>query len=184
MPLSGEWIDGAASFPSGDGAPGGAFRFGFRILPGDVDRNRVVDRADLRANLDSQFTALGSAQYSVFDDLDGDGAINILDWSRIRDRLPTMAPSASAPAAVVTDTTVPPAPTTLRAAAVDRAMVDRHSASADRPKNSLFASRTRAAKSSRIDYRSEIALPREFSSISSLSSRASQPIACMTRSRG
>jgi V8-like Glu-specific endopeptidase len=149
MSLDGEWTDTTSSYPSGDGVAGGAFRFKFRVAPGDVDRSGIVERADLRTNLDAQFAAIGSPNYTVLGDLDGDGAINILDWARIRDAFPAISPS-SAPSAVVAKVSAPPAlqihaaPRTLRASAVDRAFDDLPVVDAT---TRLTASRTRSAKS-------------------------------------
>jgi len=192
MALDGEWIDSANSYPSGDGTAGGPFRFSFQITPGDVDRNGQIDRADLRANLDAQFSAIGSRNYTVFGDLDGDGVINVLDWSRIRDRLPKIGPAA-APAAALASTPKVRIAQTLHAQAVDRLLgvkeailrpVTFPAEGANSNSNRITASRLRGTQRCPDTYLSEIALPREFSSISSLSSRASQPSACITRSRG
>jgi hypothetical protein len=45
--LDGEWADGADAFPSGDGSPGGDFRFRINVLPGDADGSGAVNVADL-----------------------------------------------------------------------------------------------------------------------------------------
>jgi hypothetical protein len=56
--------------------------------------------ADMYANLARQFTALGGALYNLRHDVDGNGAINFADWTRIRNRLGTALPAGSpAPAA-------------------------------------------------------------------------------------
>jgi hypothetical protein len=110
LSLDGEWTDSVSTF-SGDGLAGGQLQFRFNVLPGDVDGSGQVSSADLRSNLAFQFKGVGQAGYSAAQDLDGNGAINIQDWARIRDRIggtlpagnpPTSgSPPASSPAAVV-----------------------------------------------------------------------------------
>ena len=99
--LDGEWTD-STSTSSGNNSPGGDFRFRFNVLAGDVDHSGQTNRADLQANLARQFTAPGQALYDSVHDVDGNAAINILDWAAIRDRsgatLPAGEPSGSPPA--------------------------------------------------------------------------------------
>ena len=52
-------------FPSGEGTPGGDFRFNFGVLPGDFDRNGIVNGADDDAG--------------TLKDGNGDGKINSAD---------------------------------------------------------------------------------------------------------
>jgi hypothetical protein len=96
-PLDGEWLNPTSSdskpadtFPSGDGTTGGDFSFRFNILPGDVvvAENGMpgVGVDDFRAVLDRQFLSALDAAYLATADLDGDGAINILDLAQVRDR--------------------------------------------------------------------------------------------------
>jgi hypothetical protein len=84
-----------------EGATGGTLL----ALPGDVNQSGAVDPADFRANLDRQFSGIGSPSYSVLHDTDGNGAINIQDWQNVRlalgETLPPSPSPASAPAAVV-----------------------------------------------------------------------------------
>ena len=106
--LDGEWTD-STSTASGNNSPGGDFRFRFNVLAGDVDGSGQTNRADLQANLARQFTAPGQPLYSGLHDVDGNAAINILDWAAIRDRsgatLPAGEPSGSpvAPSPVAAD---------------------------------------------------------------------------------
>ena len=110
LSLDGEWTESVSTF-SGDGLAGGQLQFRFNVLPGDVDGSGQVTSADLRSNLAFQFKGVGQAGYSAAHDLDGNGAINILDWARIRDRIGSTLPAgnpptggsppASSPAAVV-----------------------------------------------------------------------------------
>jgi hypothetical protein len=99
--LDGEWDDGADAFPSGDGTPGGDFRFRINVLPGDANRNGVVnvlDDAHVRRLLGSAAPVNGSfaLRYSVFADFDGSGLIgatdSLLGRQHHRRRLPEPTP--------------------------------------------------------------------------------------------
>jgi hypothetical protein len=74
--LDGEWSDGTASFPSGDGAAGGPFVFDFNVLLGDTDQNGSVGFSDLL--LLAQSFGSPSAP-SPFVDLNADRNINFDD---------------------------------------------------------------------------------------------------------
>lgn len=92
-PLDGNWSDGAAAFPSGDGRPGGDFVFRVNVLPGDVNRNGAVLADDFSAVKQKFFVGTGDPfNYSVFLDLDGSGSILAEDYSAVKrrffDRLP------------------------------------------------------------------------------------------------
>jgi hypothetical protein len=110
--LSGTPLDGdlGAAYPSGDGSAGGDFSLRFDVLPGDVNQNRVVDGNDFQAIVQATFNGAASAGYRPLRDLDGNGAINVLDLhsqlSRQGTTLPAgnpppSPPAPSAPAAVV-----------------------------------------------------------------------------------
>lgn len=92
--LDGEWVSGASAFPSGNGTEGGAFRFAFNILPGDVDRNDTVDRADLAAGLARQFRRASDTDYDLLADVNGDGRVNVVDAVLIRNAQGSSLPSA------------------------------------------------------------------------------------------
>jgi hypothetical protein len=74
-------------------------------LAGDVDGNNAVTIDDFRANRVVQFFGAADAGYSPRHDVDGNGAINIVDWAEIRRRigtnLPAPAPAASSAASIV-----------------------------------------------------------------------------------
>lgn len=109
--LDGEWADGQTSFPSGDGTPGGVFRFGINVLPADSTRDGRVNSHDLlpvRARLITSTArpGTGTATYNALHDLNGDGRINGWDLflARFHQRrsLPPspIAAPASSPAAL------------------------------------------------------------------------------------
>jgi hypothetical protein len=155
LALDGEWINSTSTF-SGNGTAGGDFSFRFDVLPADVNQSAAVDSGDLRASLDRQFTAAGQANYDPRFDLDGNGAINILDWAAVRDRIgttlptgapsPSAAPEAAAPEAVVVADARPRASAVrLSQAAVDRAIAESH----DPPAAASIASIGRALRARR-----------------------------------
>jgi hypothetical protein len=109
--LDGEWASGAEeeSFPSGDGMPGGDFRFGFNVLPGDTDRSGSVlasDYSDVKKKFFSTTANPGDGfrAYSIFHDVNGSGSILADDFSEVKRRFfdtlprgdPLVAPAASA----------------------------------------------------------------------------------------
>ena len=96
--LDGEWVNGADAYDSGDGAPGGDFRFQLNALRGDVDGDGRVAAADLyrlRARLSRRasepFSAADSA-YSPLYDLGGDGRIDTRDVTALRASLFSQLP--------------------------------------------------------------------------------------------
>lgn len=101
--LNGEWINGQSQFPSGDNAPGGNFTFRFNVVPGDVNRDGVVNAADLvqvRNRVGRTSLAHGATpfDYSAYADLNGDAVINATDLVLVRNRAGTALPPL--PAAV------------------------------------------------------------------------------------
>jgi spore coat protein CotH len=73
-----------------------------RGLGGDVDRDGDVDLADFQSNRSAQFSGIGSAAYSVYQDTDGNGAVNVLDWQNVYTRIGNSVPAPSAaPSAVL-----------------------------------------------------------------------------------
>lgn len=82
---SGAYFQNAAisEFPSGDGAPGGAFNFVMTLMPGDANLDGVIQALDfsiLSANY-------GGAINKIFSqgDFNGDGAVNGADFSILQD---------------------------------------------------------------------------------------------------
>jgi hypothetical protein len=77
--LDGDWTDGASTFDSGDGTPGGDFTFRFNVLPGDVDQSGTVGGGDLSVLLGSWLSPVPPA--SPFTDFDGDLTVGAADLS-------------------------------------------------------------------------------------------------------
>ena len=100
--LDGEWADGASAFPSGNNTPGGNFRFGVNVLPGDADRSGRVDALDvLLTRLTLLRTATnpgtGTRRYTPFVDSNADGMVLTTDFVALRTRLGTRLPPPPAP---------------------------------------------------------------------------------------
>ncbi|HEY1603451.1 MAG TPA: dockerin type I domain-containing protein [Pirellulales bacterium] len=73
-PLDGDWTNGTSVFPSGNGSPGGDFRFGVNILPGDTSPDGVVNGLDIN-QIASHWLSVGG----LAGDINGDGIVNGLD---------------------------------------------------------------------------------------------------------
>ena len=81
------------------------------VLPGDVDRSSAVDRADLVTAIHAMFGLSSSGGTA---DIDGNGAVELVDLVAVRDRLGTLLPEppaslspAAADAALATTTPFP-----------------------------------------------------------------------------
>lgn len=103
MGLDGEWTAGG-NFPSGDGVPGGNFRFRFDVLPGNVNRTGNVLADDFSAVKARFFRSTvspgtGANAYTIFHDVDGSGSILADDFSAVKNRffssLPGPEPSSA-----------------------------------------------------------------------------------------
>lgn len=124
-PLDGEWIDGASAFQSGNGTPGGDFLFRINVLPGDVNNNQTVTRADLVDVALRAFRGAGDAQYNPRHDVNADGHISYVDLAAAVRSLGMALPPAGSPVAAAS-----PASSNdrllhaaRRRSAVDRALV-------------------------------------------------------------
>ena len=89
--LDGEWNNGSGAFPSGDGSPGGDFRFRVNVLAGDVNHGGVVladDFSAVKARFfrTTQNPGTGQVTYTIFHDLNGNGAILADDFSAVKAR--------------------------------------------------------------------------------------------------
>jgi hypothetical protein len=103
--LDGEWADGADTFPSGNGTPGGDFAFQIHVLRGDANQDGQVSALDLgqlKSRLNRNATTnqgSGTTGYNVFADLNADGQINAQDLGiaklRLNSRLPTGDPATA-----------------------------------------------------------------------------------------
>jgi len=93
--LDGEWTDGAGSFAigSGNGITGGAFRFRFNVLPGDVNRSGSVNANDSNVVRSAWGAIAGGNNYSIFHDVNGSGAINANDSNAVRSAWGSLLPS-------------------------------------------------------------------------------------------
>jgi hypothetical protein len=72
--LDGDWIDGTATFPSGNGAAGSDFSFRFNVVPGDVNRSGISNSTDLSLVRQNFGTNLATA------DINGDGSVTQADF--------------------------------------------------------------------------------------------------------
>jgi hypothetical protein len=86
--LDGEWTP-AGNFPSGNGATGGDLVYRLNVNPGDGTRDgrtSAADQLQMRSRLamSTSRPGLGTARYSVFYDLDGDGRIGAVDLAILR----------------------------------------------------------------------------------------------------
>jgi ELWxxDGT repeat protein len=110
--LDGEWTNpatsptptsgGADSFPSGDGTAGGDFNFRLNVLPGDVNRNGIVQSNDALPIQASLLAVPGSAGYTVFKDVNANGILQANDFLNVQSRLLNALPAGEPvpPAAV------------------------------------------------------------------------------------
>lgn len=73
--LDGDWVNGVSTFPSGDGEPGGEFRFAFNVLPGDVTADESVYGDDVIHVRNRQFQHPGDPDYEATYDINGSGSI-------------------------------------------------------------------------------------------------------------
>lgn len=99
--LDGEWVNGADTFPSGNGVAGTDFNFNVNILPGDASRNGFVQSGDVTQIQNQVFqSTLGGVStpgYSIFFDLNGNRFIQSNDvtlaQNRVFDTLPIGSPA-------------------------------------------------------------------------------------------
>src|SRR5262245_55961656 len=87
--LDGEWLDGTAVLPSGDGAAGGNFSVRFNVQPGDVNGDQLVNTTDL-VIVRRNFTTTDRQS-----DLNGDGTVNAADFDAGRPRIGTVQPAGT-----------------------------------------------------------------------------------------
>jgi hypothetical protein len=119
--LDGDWTDASAaeSFPSGDGAAGGDFRFRVNVLPGDANGSGTVDVTDLGA-LATNFNQNNRGPRQG--NFNGDAAVNVADLGTLATNfnrgLPAGDPASIAARGTLRRHTVPPARVAPRTAAL------------------------------------------------------------------
>jgi hypothetical protein len=95
MSNGGFYLDG-----NNDNVPGGDFVLPTNVLEGDVNHSGGVNVSDYSATLRRVGSSVDAgARYSVFNDLDGSGAINFTDARLVRSRLGRTLPAVQAPPA-------------------------------------------------------------------------------------
>jgi VCBS repeat-containing protein len=106
-PLDGEWSNptgdaqsSSSAYPSGDGVPGGDFRFRFNVLPCDINQNGYVQASDGLLDRGSLGKSPGQVGYSPFKDVNGNGYIQANDGLSVRGRLATSLPGGEPAPAV------------------------------------------------------------------------------------
>lgn len=119
--LDGEWVDGVSTY-SGNGSPGGDLRLRFDVLPGDLNGSGQTTLADVYFARPPQFTGIGHPGYNVVLDVDGNGLLNVVDLTLVRNfqgrGLPAGTPGGAPAAAGALVSAVSPArATTARRAA-------------------------------------------------------------------
>jgi hypothetical protein len=96
--LDGEWNNpsGASNqgdtYPSGNGSPGGDFRFRLNVIAGDTERDGIVlarDYSEVKKrffnSVDNE-TAGSPTPYTIFHDVDGSGVILATDYAEVKKR--------------------------------------------------------------------------------------------------
>jgi uncharacterized repeat protein (TIGR01451 family) len=127
--LDGEWLDGTAAFPSGNGLSGTDFSFRFNVLPGDVNTDGAVNTTDGVIVRNAAGTTI-----NVLRDVNGSGVTDAADFAATRARIGTATPAGTpggTPGSgwVAATTPTPPNPpgvagTTVTATNVDSLLTD------------------------------------------------------------
>jgi hypothetical protein len=135
IPLDG---DRNSQYPTGDGIPGGEFKFRFDVLPGDVTGDGEVSIADIAATVHGGFRRAADAGYDPKIDINADGIINVVDSVLARNKigttLPVGDPGDSPPASAAASSLVraarrdsAPVESAARRGAMRVRLADRHS---------------------------------------------------------
>ena len=103
--LDGEWQDAVSEYNSGDSTAGGDFQFSINVLPGDLNVDDQVNRADFA----TQVRNLGVSSGATIEDgdLDGDGQLTLVDLALLRGSMGDELPPQASPAAVIAAENVP-----------------------------------------------------------------------------
>jgi len=93
-PLDGNWINGVSAFPSGNGFVDTDDRFELRlnVVPGDVDRNQLVDRLDAAGVIAHLITGIGD-RYDPLFDINADGRVSVTDVRLLMRNFPSTLPA-------------------------------------------------------------------------------------------
>jgi len=75
---------------------GGEFSQTMDILPGDVNRNSIVDLRDVQAMRGAFLSTAGDADYDVNADVDGSGDVDVRDLQQLRHNLLETLPHPAA----------------------------------------------------------------------------------------
>jgi len=109
--LDGEWAPTSTKATSGDGHPGGDFRYRFDVLPGDVNGDGIVladDFAEVKRRFFTTFRdynpEITNRTYGYLYDINGSGDILADDYAEVKKRFFTTLPDAPAPAAAAATT--------------------------------------------------------------------------------
>lgn len=87
------WFPTGSVFPSGDGVAGGDFVFTFTVLPGDANRDNVVDMADYTTWADRY---LQPGSLATQGDFNNDGFVDGADYTIWADRYSPVSPIPAA----------------------------------------------------------------------------------------
>ena len=101
--LDGEWAKGANTFPSSNGAAGGAFSFRLNVVPGDVGPKRRNERRRPSPDLPPPGIVRRARRgHHAFYDVNGDGPVTAVDFAVVRANqlrsLPRREPATIPPA--------------------------------------------------------------------------------------
>jgi len=104
--LDGEWADGTDAYPSGNGSPGGDFRFLINVVPGDANRNGNVSPTDygtVRSGIGRNTTTeegVAPNHYTVFKDVNANGNVSPTDIGVVRGNTGANITTVPTPAAL------------------------------------------------------------------------------------
>ena len=88
--LDGEWVNGASTYPSGNGTAGGNFNFAFNVLPASANQDAIVNGQDI-AVIAGRWLQTGT----IAGDINGDNIVNAQDIAAIASRWLTVLPVAA-----------------------------------------------------------------------------------------
>jgi hypothetical protein len=95
--LDGNWTNGGDTFPSGDGAAGGDFRFRINIMPGDANGDGTTNVSDLGI-LSTHFNRSPRGPHDG--DFTGDALVNVSDLGILASHFNKVLPAGNPAAAL------------------------------------------------------------------------------------